>query len=52
MSFSEGLLQQYVSHCHFGCLSFYHMQIGSGAHPAHYPVGIGGSVPGGKAIWG
>jgi hypothetical protein len=25
------------------------IQIGSGAHPASYPIGIGGSFPGGKA---
>jgi hypothetical protein len=27
------------------------VQIGSGAHPAPYPMGIGGAFPGGKAAW-
>jgi len=27
----------------------YHVQTGSGAHPASYPLVIGGSFPGGKA---
>jgi hypothetical protein len=26
----------------------YHVQNGSGAHPASYPIGTGGSFPGGK----
>jgi hypothetical protein len=29
----------------------YHIQTGSGAHPASYPVGTRGSFPGGKAAW-
>jgi hypothetical protein len=28
------------------------VQTGSGAHPASYPVGTGGSFPGGKALPG
>jgi hypothetical protein len=33
-----------------GNFSFHHrVQNGSGAHPASYPMGIGGSFPGGKA---
>jgi hypothetical protein len=34
-----------------GNLSFHHsVQNGSGAHPASYPMGTGGSFPGGKAV--
>jgi hypothetical protein len=33
-----------------GNFSLHHrVQIGSGAHPASYPMGKGGSFPGGKA---
>jgi len=33
-----------------GNLSFHHrVQIGSGVHPASYPMGTRGSFPGGKA---
>jgi hypothetical protein len=33
-----------------GNFSFHHgIQNGSGAHPASYPMGTGGSFPGGKA---
>jgi hypothetical protein len=32
---------------------FHHrVQTGSGAHPASYPNGTSGSLPGGKAAWG
>jgi hypothetical protein len=30
--------------------SLHVVQTGSGAHPASYPMGIGGSFPGGKAV--
>jgi len=29
----------------------HHVQNGSGAHPASYPMGIRGSFPGSKAAW-
>jgi hypothetical protein len=29
----------------------YHVQNGSGAHPASYPMGTMGSFPGGEAAW-
>jgi hypothetical protein len=28
---------------------FHSVQIGSGAHPAYYPIGTGGNFPGGEA---
>jgi hypothetical protein len=35
-----------------GNFSLHHrLQTGSGAHPASYPMGTGGSFPGSKAAW-